>query len=385
MGGDLVDVLVRDGVIERVEAGISLPTTGVDVLEGNARVLIPGLVDGHTHLDKTFWGLTWRGHEPVANLSERIWAERRLRRESRTSAETQSLRLARQAISRGTTHIRTHVDIDEEIGLTHFEGVMRVREHLRDAIDIQVVAFPQSGLLTSPETVELVEEALKQGADVVGGLDPATIDGDPVRQIETVCSFAERYGLPLDIHLHDPGDLGAFEIELIAARAAAFGLEGRIAISHAYCLGMVNERRFAQLAELLRERRIAIMTAGRGQGPFPPIRQLTEAGVTVFAGSDNVRDAWSPYGNADMLERAWLLSYRSGFNTDTDIELALELATTRAASAIGVNEYGVEAGCRADLVLTDSGSIVEAIIDREPRAYVIKGGRVVASDGHCLV
>ena len=384
-GQEAVDLLAVDGVIQQIGPGLKPPTPDTQVLDGGGRLLIPGLVDAHAHIDKTFWGQPWHSHQAGPKLSDKIENERRLRKKLKLSPETQSARLVRQAISRGTTHMRTHVDVDTETGLANFEGVQATRQKLKDFIDIQIVAFPQSGLLIRPGTLELLEEALKQGAEVIGGLDPAGIDRDPAGQLNAIFGLAERYGVAIDIHLHDPGELGAFQVELVAERTRALGLQGKVALSHAFCLGMVGESRLQALIDLLLENRIAIMTHGPGNTPFPPILRLKEAGVDLFCGSDGVRDAWGPFGNSDMLERAWILSYRSNFRKDEELSVALDMATYGGAKIVEAKDYGLKVGCQADLVVLEGETLAEAIINRAPRKYVIKKGRLVASDGQATI
>jgi cytosine/adenosine deaminase-related metal-dependent hydrolase len=337
------------------------------------------------HLDKTHWGLPWRPHQAGPRIIDRIENERRLRAELGLSPVVQSARLARQAIANGTTHIRTHVDVDPEVGLAGLEGLVATRQALADAVTMQIVAFPQSGVTLRPGTLELLEEAVKQGADLVGGLDPAAIDGDPQGQLDGIFAIAERHRAGVDIHLHDPGELGAFQVELIAERTKALGLQGKVAISHAFCLGMVDGDRLAGLVERLVDSRIAIMTHAPGDRAFPPIRPLRAAGVTLFSGSDGVRDAWTPFGNADMLERAMLLCYRSAFRRDEDIRLALDMVTVGGASVMGARGYGLDVGCQADFVVVDGDAPAEAVVNRSPRALVVKGGRVVAREGVAVV
>ena len=379
-----VDVLVRDGVIARVAPGIS-PPPGAAVIDGRGDILLPALVDAHMHLDKTFWGLPWRPHEAGPTTRERIENERRLRRELALPVDVQAERLARQAVSRGTLHIRSHVDVDTEVGLRGFEGVMTARGRLRGVVSIQVVAFPQSGVVSRPGTAELLEQAVKDGAELIGGVDPSGIDGDAAGQLDVVFGIAGRHGAGVDIHLHDGGEEGAEQIRLIAERTRALGLAGKVAVSHAFCLGMVEERRLAALLDLLREQRIAIMTTAPGDRPSPPVRRLREAGITVGAGSDGVRDAWTPFGNADMLERAMLVAYRNGYRADPLLHDALDIATRANARVLGLEGYGLEVGCRADLVVVPGETLGEIVATRPTRALVVSGGRVVARDGRCVV
>jgi cytosine/adenosine deaminase-related metal-dependent hydrolase len=355
------------------------------VVDGRGGILLPALVDAHMHLDKTFWGLPWRAHEAGPTTHERIENERRLRRDLALPADVQAARLVRQAVSRGTLHIRSHVDVDTEVGLRSFEGVMTARSRLRDTVSIQVVAFPQSGVVSRPGTAELLEQAVKDGAELIGGVDPAGIDGDAAGQLDVVFGIAGRHGAGVDIHLHDGGEEGAAQIRMIAERTRALGLAGKVAVSHAFCLGMVDESRLASLLDLLREQRIAIMTTAPGDRPTPPVRRLREAGVTVGAGSDGVRDAWTPFGNADMLERAMLVAYRNGYRADPLLHETLDIVTRANARVLGLEGYGLEVGCRADLVVVPGETLGEIVAMRPPRTLVVSGGRVVARDGQCVV
>ncbi|HEX5531433.1 MAG TPA: amidohydrolase family protein [Methylomirabilota bacterium] len=384
MAGALVDLLATDGVIARIGADLTAPA-GVSVVDGRGGILLPALVDAHMHLDKTFWGLPWRAHGAGPTTRERIENERRLRRELALPADVQAERLARQAVSRGTLHIRSHVDVDTEVGLRNFEAVMTARSRLRDTVSIQVVAFPQSGVVSRPGTAELLEQAVKDGAELIGGVDPIGIDGDAAGQLDVVFGIAGRHGAGVDIHLHDGGEEGAAQIRMIAERTRALGLAGKVAVSHAFCLGMVDEGRLARLLDLLREQRIAIVTTAPGDRPTPPLRRLREAGVAVGAGSDGVRDAWTPFGNADMLERAMLVAYRNGYRADPLLHDTLDIVTRANARVLGLEGYGLEVGRRADLVVVPGETLGEIVAMRPPRTLVVSGGRVVARDGQCVV
>jgi cytosine deaminase len=375
-----VDVRIADGVISEIGVGL-VAAPDATLIEGGGRLLVPGFVDAHTHLDKTLYGRPWHRHQAGPLLLDKIENERRLRRELQLDPAEQSAQQVRLALSKGTTHIRTHIDIDTESDLTNLHGVMATRERYRDTLTMQLVAFPQSGLLVRPGTLELLDEALRQGAEVVGGLDPSSIDRDPVGHLNAVFGLADKHGVEVDVHLHEPGLLGAFSIELIAERTRSLGMQGRVTISHAFCLGMVDDAYVSQLIELLLENRIAIMTHAPGASPFPPIKRLRAAGVVVCSGSDGIRDTWGPYGNADMLERAMLLGYRSNFRRDDEVELVFEIVTRGGATVMGADGYGLEPGCGADVVLLDGETLVEAVVTRPPRALVVANGRVVARDG----
>ncbi len=289
-------------------------------------------------------------------------------------------------IATGTTQTRTFVDIDTDIGLAAFEGLQRTREDLAAGLSMQIVAFPQGGMLVRPGTVELLEEALRQGAEVIGGLDPSAIDRDPKGYLDTIFRLAETYDRDIDIHLHEPGELGAFDLVEIAERTKRPGFHGRVTISHAFCLGTVDEATFGYLVELLLENDIAVMSHGpSGPSVPPPVNRLHDAGVRMCTGNDGIRDAWSPLNMPDMLLRTCLLAYRNNFRRDDDLRLALDIATFGGAEVIGAKGYGLEPGCAADLVVVDGENHLEAIFERPARWLVMKAGRIVARNGECLV
>ena len=167
MGSAAADILIRNGRIARIEPGLS--ADGVATEDGGGRIVIPGLIEAHTHLDKSLLGMDWYRNEVGPLLIDKIDNERQ-------EPHRQSMRQALVSAAYGSTHIRSHVDIDTVHGVAGVEGIMRTREALRDVIDIELVAFPQSGLLARPGTLELMEKALEMGVEIVGGLDPSGID-----------------------------------------------------------------------------------------------------------------------------------------------------------------------------------------------------------------
>ena len=381
----LTDFRVENGQI--VEQGTHLQGRPEDLcLEGDGLLVLPGLVDAHTHLDKTLLGLDWQPNKAGPTVPDRIRYERDLLRTMDFDPQAQSERLVRHMLSRGTTRIRTHVDIVPESALTHFQGVMETRDRCRSFMDIQVVAFPQLGIMRAPGTLQLLREALTNGAHVVGGLDPISIDHDPKGHLDAVFGLAEAFGVEIDLHLHDRAEVGALTIEMIAERTAALGMAGMVTISHAFCLGDVPPARQSQLLDILAEQQIAIMTHGPSGGiASPPVRALHERGVLVFSGSDGVRDAWGPLNTGDMLERAFTVAYVNGFRDDDGLELALRMATSAGATRLGATDYGLEKGCAADLVLVRAASMAEAVVTHPAREFVLKGGAVVARGGTCTI
>lgn len=384
-GGETCDVLVRDGVIAARGADLQAAPDARRV-DGAGCLLLPGLVDAHTHLDKTLIGLPWHAHRAGPNLIDKITNERAVMAELGLDPALQSARMVRHMLSRGTTAIRSHVDIGPDNRLSHFHGVAKTRQADAALSTIQIVAFPQTGMLTQPGVTELMEEAVKEGADAVGGLDPIGIDRDPRGQLDAVFAIADRHGCEIDIHLHDMGEIGAITVEMMAERTLALGLQGKVTVSHGYFLGDIGHGRLKGIIEKLVEADIAVMTAGcPGRWPIPPIVKLVEAGVRMFSGSDGVRDSWGPFNNGDMLERAYQLAWQSDYDRDPAIETCLALATFGGAQAMGLKGYGLDVGCRADLVMVAAETPAEAVCYHPPRRLVMSGGRIVVEDGRLLL
>ncbi|WP_413877332.1 amidohydrolase family protein [Albidovulum sp.] len=359
-------------------AGIGPDVTGPDAVDCGGRLVLPAFVEPHVHLDKTLWGEAWQPGHRAARLRDYIDNERRVLSANRTAPEERAARLLSQMLRHGTTAVRSHIDIAPDIGLAHVEAMMRLREAWRDRVDLQFVAFPQQGLLCRPGTTDLVRAAMDMGVETVGGLDPAGIDGDPEGQLKFVFDLAVEKGAGVDIHLHDRGELGAWQVERIAEHTDAAGLSGKVMISHAYCLGMVSAARLEKIGRRLADLGISLMTSAPADTAVPPVEALTEMGVTVCCGSDGIRDSWSPLGNGDMLERAFLTAYRFDWNTDEDFRRALGCATGAAARAIGLAGYGLKAGARADFVMIEAINAGDALCRRPSGRLVVRRGAVVA-------
>jgi cytosine deaminase len=245
------DILVRDGAIERIEPGI--PVGDAEVLDITGRLVLPGLVDAHCHLDKTLYGGSWVPHSAGDALEERIANDRRRRGELGIPSVDRITALLERMLAAGTSYVRSHTDIDPEVGLRGVEAVRAAVQRLDGRIGVEQVAFPQHGLLTNPGTAELLEEALRSGVETIGGIDPAGVDRDPVRHLEVIFDLAARYGARIDVHLHDGGSLGAWELELIAERTRDAGLGGRVTVSHAYGFSQAGAMEQARLIDQLAE------------------------------------------------------------------------------------------------------------------------------------
>ena len=379
--GTAADIRMAGGAI--AEIGPGLDAGGAERLDGAGLLALPGLIDGHVHLDKTLTGLPWMPHPAGPERASRIEAERRLRAALPPPAGRASS-LVRQAVAAGATAFRSHADIGPDIGVRHVEALLEVKAAFAHAADFQIVAFPQYGVLAAPGAYELMDEAMALGADLVGGIDPIGQDGDLDGQLDLLFRLAGKHGAGVDIHIHDPGEAGRREIAALAERTRAAGLEGRVTVSHGFCLGACTDRDFERLAAAMAQAGMSLATHGGGASPLPPVRKLRERGVEVFVGNDDVRDPWSPYGNGDLLLRTMLLSWRSGFRTDGDLAIALDCATAAPRRVFGQDDRGLAAGAPADLFTVHAETPAEAVAQHPPRSLVFKAGRLVARNGAFL-
>jgi cytosine deaminase len=378
---EAADILLEDGLIAAVDPDLE---GGDEVIDATERLVLPGLVEAHTHLDKTLFGGPWCPHSAGDDLADRIANDRRRRGELGIPDVDRVVALLERMIVSGTTHVRSHTDVDPEIGLRGVEVVRAAAERLAGRVTVEQVAFPQHGVLATPGTSELLEDALRHGVSCVGGIDPAGMDRDPVRQLDIVFGLAERHGARVDVHLHDPGSLGVWELELIAELTRERGLGGRVTVSHAYGFAEAPAGVQDRVIEQLAGAGVSLITAAVYSFPVPPIKRLRAAGVVVACGHDGIRDLWGPYGSGAMLERAMHVAYRSTFRRDEDIELALEAATYGGAAALGLTSYGLEPGASADLVVVDAGTPAEAVVTHPTPELVFKHGAVVARNGELV-
>lgn len=380
--GTLNDIAVTAGRITAITPAGS-GTSAADTVDISGQLLVPSFVEGHIHLDTSFYGDKWIPHKPCTNgfdVHERV----AFQAQNMAAAAPMDKRARDQldlCISNGTVQMRSHVMVDGSVGLKSLETILKVREEYRDLIDIQLVAFPQSGILKSPGTPELMDEAIGMGADLVGGLDPLSFDRDIKGHLDVVFGIAERRGVDVDIHLHDAGTMGAMTIEEICARTTALGMQGHVAVSHAYGLGDLGIDAAKKIAGLIAKSGVSIMTNAPGNHNFPPVALLRAAGVTVFSGSDNIRDSWWPFGDGDMLRRAEIIAYRSGFYTDPELASAFDVVTSGGAKALRLEGYGIAVGAKADFTTLAAEHVPEAVVAIPKPRRVFRQGKLVAENG----
>ncbi|MFE4544062.1 amidohydrolase family protein [Arthrobacter sp. NPDC056727] len=390
-GGDAVDVEVREGRIAALHPGgtaVVNAANAADAVEGRNRIALPAFTDVHVHLDSTRIGLPFREHTGAPGVWNMMSNDRENWRDTPIPYPEVVAGTLERMIARGTTRVRSYAQIDVDCKLERFEAVMAAKERFARAATVEIMAFPQAGLLLENGTVPLLEDALRAGATTIGGIDPCQLDRDPVRHLDIVFGLAEKYGADVDIHLHEPGHLGVFSAELIFERTRALGMQGRVSLSHAYDLASVHPDVTARLIEQMAELDVAWATVAPASGGTQfDLARMNDAGIRVGLGEDGQRDYWSPYGNCDMLDRTWQLAFTHRLRKDRLIEHCAAIATIGGASIMdrsvqrltGPDDRpGLAVGDQADIVLVDGETVTSTVMDRGTDRTVIHDGRVVA-------
>ncbi|QHC02307.1 amidohydrolase family protein [Epidermidibacterium keratini] len=388
-GGGESDIIIDGGSISNVvdhDPDASYPEA--EVVEGESWVALPTFADVHVHLDSTRWGLPFKPHTAGPSLIEHIEADRAGWREDLPIAQ-KATRMLGRLIECGATKIRSYAQIDSYAQLERLDGVLAAKEKYAEQADVTIMAFPQSGIMIDPGTADLLDAALARGVvDVVGGIDPCGLDRDPKGHLDVVFGLAQKYQKPVDLHIHESGELGAFSWELVFERTRALGMQGQVTISHGMALGTNDAAVEAALIEQLADLDVAMATVAPRRSVQLPFRRLMDSGVRVGLGQDGMRDYWSPYGNGDMLDRLYQLCLQQNIKYEDDFRKAAYVATLGGRQVIDPDASrpahdelmpGITPGDDADLILLEAEGLTTAIIDRPglDKRRIIRRGALV--------
>ena len=382
----LADIGIDGGRI--VAVGPSLPGDG-QTIDVGGRLVAPGLIETHIHLDKS--RILGRCKAEKGDLEEAI-GEVAKQKKSFTPEDVynRAKRTLEKAILHGTTHMRTHLEVDPGIGLRGLEGVRPLIEEYRWAIDLQICIFPQEGLLNNPGTDELMVAALKNGGTVVGAA-PYT-DSNPHGQIDRVFEMAREFDIDIDMHLDfgpDPSDL---DLNHVCTLTERYKWGGRVAIGHVTKLAYAPPEVFEQVGRRLANAGVALtvlpstdlylMGRDRATGKT---RGVTEAhrllhhGVNCSLSTNNVLNPFTPFGDCSLIRQANLFANIGHVGSTSDTRECLNMVTRRSARLLNLKGYGVEVGCSADLVVLDAEAPEQAIAEVAPVLFAMKRGRITAS------
>lgn len=375
---ELCNLLIEDGRIAKICSASHTPDDGLPQKDAGNLLALPGFIEKHCHLDKTLLGDSWQACRPSKNRIEIFENEKNTLPKLSTTMEDRAKRLIDCMLRCGSTHLRTHVDIYPEVGLEHLVAIRQALSEYDGKLSFEIVAFPQHGLLRS-QSQHLVRSALSQGATIVGGVDPAMIDDNIEASLQQMMDLAVEANAAIDLHLHDPGQLGVFTIKRLASIVEDAGWQGKVSISHAYCLGDISPSEAGQIAEMLAALNISLISSVPIGRPMPPIDVMHAKGVKVALGCDNILDLWSPFGSGDILERSSRLAERFLWRDEFRLSRALGFIT---ADKTPLDRDGNRAwpipGDEANLVLVSASCSAEAVARKSPRRAVLYKGNVIA-------
>lgn len=382
----LVDVAITDGKITAIKEKIE--ATATTEIQGNKHVLIPSFVESHLHLEKAF--VMDRKANRSGTLQEAIAVTAELKPTfTHEDIMERSRQVIRLLVQNGSTHVRAHAEFDPGQGFTGFDAVLKLREEFKNVISIQVVAFPQEGIFKYPGTEAMMVEAMEKGADVVGGI-PYN-DRDAKEHIDFVFDLAKKYDKDIDLHQDFSDNADKISIDYVAKKTIEMGWQGRVSVGHLTSLAALEPERRNEIIQLIKEADISVMClpatdlhlgarndAHNVRRTLTPVRALRDAGVNVCLATNNIRNAFTPYGTGNLLHISMLAIPAAHLGGADDQLTVLPMLTTNPAKALGLKNYGLEVGKDADLVLLNTDKVSSVILDIPAPLKVFKRGKIVA-------
>ena len=389
-GRSHVDVLALEGRIAAVGANLSAPE-GTPFIDAQGQLLTPPFVDAHFHMDATLsYGLPRVNQSGTLLEGIALWGELKPLLTQQALVK-RALTYCDWAVAKGLLAIRTHVDICDD-ALLAVEALLHVKRQVAPYLDMQLVAFPQDGLLRSPNALANLKRALDLGVDVIGGIphfERTMAEGaDSVR---ILCELASQRALRVDMHCDESDDPMSRHVETLALHTHRLGLHGRVTGSHLTSMHSMDNYYVSKLLPLMREAQLHVVAnplinitlQGRHDN-YPKRRGMTRvpellaAGVNVAFGHDCVMDPWYSLGSGDMLEVAHMGLHVAQMTSQAQMRQCFDAVTVNAAKVMGLEDYGLDVGCHADFVLLQAADAVEAIRLRANRLCVVRRGAVIA-------
>ncbi|MCM3749811.1 amidohydrolase [Paenibacillus pasadenensis] len=371
---ELFHIRIGDGKIQEIEAGSAVIADELPQYDAKGLLLLPSFKDAHIHLDKTFYGGPWKAVRPARTIFDRLQQERELLPELISVSRERAEKLLELLLSHGSTHVRSHVNIDPVSGLRLLEATKAALSSYEGKVTAELVAFPQHGLLLS-DSAASVKEAVLNGADFVGSVDPATIDGDIERSLQKLFDIAVETGAGVDLHVHDSGEAGLNTLKRVADLTDGAGWQGRVTVSHAFAFAANPQEEIQALSQRFGKLGISVASALPIGKLHMPIPMLTADGVRVELGTDSVTDHWSPFGNGDNLEKVGRLAELYGRSNELGLSQSLQYIT-RGITPLDAqgNQVWPAAGDEASIVLVKASCSAEAVARRAERVAVIHKG-----------
>ena len=384
-GGKLVSIGIEGDTIAAV--GENLPEAGAaQVIDAEGRLVTESFVNGHLHLCKVYT-LEMVGQDALSSYhggsmgGAMTAIEQASRVKDRYDEKwiIENVRKAcRLAQKYGNTHIRAFADTDTKAKLEGVKALIKAREEFKGIVDLQVVAFPQDGVVRDPGAEDYIRKAMELGADVVGGIPWIEYtDADMQEHIDRMFALAKEFDKDVSMLIDDAGDPGLRSLEILAVKTLKEGWQGRVTAQHCRAMAMYREPYFRKILALLQKASIGLVSDPQTGPLHARVRDLYDSGVAVALGQDDIADAYYPFGRNNMLEVAFLAVHLLWMTTFSDMEIIYDLITTNAAKAMGIRGHVLEPGGNADLVVLNANDVYHAIWEHEAPFRVIRKGQDV--------
>jgi cytosine deaminase len=382
--GQRLDIAIREGRIAKI--GAEVEGEAAQSIDAQGKLVTESFVNGHLHLDKVYT-LTMVGEEALKSYTGEsmggamtaIELAAKVKEQYDESWIIENVRKALRLANRfGNTHIRAFSDVDTTGKLEGAKALIKAREEFKDRVEIQVVAFPQDGVVRDPGAADYVRQAMELGADVVGGIPWIEYtDADAQEHIDQMFAIAKEFDADVSMLIDDAGDPNLRTLEMLAVKTLDEGWEGRVTAQHARAMALYPEPTYRKIQALLKKARIGVVSDPQTGPLYARIKALYETGVAVALGQDDIADAYYPFGRNNMLEVAFLAAHLTWMTTFQDLAMFYDMITTNAARALSIEEFDLEEGNRANLVVLNAESVWEAIWNHEAPLHVIKDGKDV--------
>ncbi|MEY8749389.1 cytosine deaminase [Alkalicoccobacillus gibsonii] len=384
------DLLVSDNAIEKIERRIE--AEGEDVIDAGGNMVLPPFIEPHIHLDSTMTAgdPNWNQSGTLFEGIQR-WTERK-EKLTHEDVKQRAKKALTWQVAQGIQFVRTHVDTTDE-NLTAFKALLEVKEEMKHLVDVQLVAFPQEGILSYPKGKELLEEAIQLGADVVGGIPHFEMTREMgVESINISFDLAEKYGKLLDFHCDEIDDEQSRFVEVVAAKAYQTGMGSKVTASHTTAMHSYNN---AYVAKLMRVFKMAdlnfvanplVNTHLQGRFDSYPkrrgitrVKELQEAGLNVSFGHDDIFDPWYPLGTGNMLQVLHMGLHVTHLMGYDQIKQSIDFITTNSAKVLNIqDQYGIEEGKPANLIIVGAPDEFTMIRQQAPVLYSVRAGQIIA-------
>ncbi len=380
-GSKLVQIAIEKGKIAKIAEQIT--GDAKQTIDAGSNLVTGSFINGHLHLCKVYT-LAMMDDEAISAYTDggmggamtAIELAAKVKEKYDEKWIIQNVRKALDlAVRYGNTHIRAFADTDTTGKLEGVKALLKARDEYKGRVEVQVVAFPQDGVVRDPGAEGYVEEALKLGADVVGGIPWIEYtDADSQEHIDRMFKLAKKYNKDVSMLIDDAGDPTLRSLEMLAVTTIKEGWQGRVTVQHARAMALYPEPYYRKIEALLKKGNIGLVSDPQTGPLYARVKSLYNAGVSVALGQDDIADAYYPFGRNNMQEVAFLAAHLMNMVSRPEMEILYDLITTNAAKALGIKNYGLKEGCNADLVILDAGSVWEALWSHDYPLYVIKDG-----------